>query len=105
MTRATRRVEYTGATAQRLYLAFELGIEEWKLGFTTHLGGKPRLRVMPARDLGRLAREIADAKQWYGFEGVGPCAELLRGRARRLLVAATLDGDRNRQPSGGFLEH
>ena len=35
MTRATRTVEYTGGTPQVRYLAFELAIEEWKLGFTT----------------------------------------------------------------------
>jgi transposase len=45
-----------------------MGVEEWKLGFTTHLGAKPRLRVMPARDLGRLAREIAEAKKSYGLK-------------------------------------
>lgn len=68
MTRATRTVEYTGGTPQVLYLAFELAIEEWKLGFTTHLGAQARLRAMPARDLGRLAREIAEAKRAYGLK-------------------------------------
>jgi transposase len=68
MTRATRRAEYTGSIAPCLYLAFELGIEEWKLGFTTDPGAKPRVRVMPARDLERLAREIVDAKKWFGLK-------------------------------------
>jgi transposase len=67
MTRATRRTEYTGEKAQWLYLAFELGVDEWKLGFTTDLGTTPRLRAMPARDLQRLAREITAAKQWFGL--------------------------------------
>lgn len=66
MTRATRRNEYTGERTQWLYLAFELGVDEWKLGFTKDLGTQPRVRVMPARDLKRLAREIAAAKQWFG---------------------------------------
>lgn len=52
MTRATRRSEYTGKTSH-LYLAFELGVDEWKLGFSPDLGAKPRVRVMPARDLTR----------------------------------------------------
>jgi hypothetical protein len=59
-TRATRHAEYTGPAAPCLYLAFELGSTEWKLGFTTAPGAKPRVRTMPARDLARLTREIAD---------------------------------------------
>ena len=67
MTRATRSNKYTGKTSH-LYLAFELGVEEWKLGFTTgDLGTKPRVRVMPARDLKQLMQEIAVAKQWFGL--------------------------------------
>ncbi|MGH7407770.1 MAG: IS110 family transposase, partial [Candidatus Methylomirabilales bacterium] len=67
MTRATRCDEYTEETSQVLYLAFELGVSEWRLGFTKDLGTKPRVRVMPARDLGRLTREIAEARQWFGL--------------------------------------
>jgi transposase len=67
MTRTTRRAEYTAPTVPCLYLAFELGIDEWKLGFTTDPAAKPRMRVMPARDLGRLTREIAEAKKWFGL--------------------------------------
>ena len=65
MTRATRRAEYTGA-ATCLYLTFELGIDEWKLGFTTEPGVTPRTRAIPARDLERLTREITDAKTLVG---------------------------------------
>src|SRR5439155_1711193 len=72
MTRATRTAEYTGATALCLYLAFELGSKEWKLGFTTEPGVTPRVRTMPARDLARLTREIADAKQWFGLKAATP---------------------------------
>ena len=67
MTTATRSDKYTGKTSQVLYLSFELGVSEWKLGFTKDLGTKPRVRVMPARDLTRLGREIAAAKQWLGL--------------------------------------
>ena len=42
-----------------LYLAFELGDNEWKLAFTIGLGQSPRYRSMPARDLPRLQTEIA----------------------------------------------
>jgi transposase len=72
MTRATRTAEYTGATPLCLYLAFELGSHEWKLGFTTEPGATPRVRTMPARDLARLTREIADATQWFGLKAATP---------------------------------
>ena len=72
MTRATRTAEYTGATTLCLYLAFELGSNEWKLGFTTAPGATPRVRTMPARDLERLTREIADARQWFGLKAATP---------------------------------
>src|SRR5207253_9094276 len=72
MTRATRTAEYTGATTLCLYLAFELGSNEWKLGFTTEPGATPRVRTMPARDLARLTREIADAQQWFGLKATTP---------------------------------
>lgn len=68
MTRATRCAEYTPC----LYLAFELGSDTWKLGFTTEPGATPRVRTMPARDLERLTREIADAKHWFGVKAATP---------------------------------
>ena len=71
-TRATRRAEYTGASAPCLYVAFELGVEEWKLGFTTEPGARPRLGTMPAGDRDRLTREIGDAKQWFGLKATSP---------------------------------
>jgi len=70
MTTATRNSKYTRTTfgiSQALYVAFELGVEEWKIGFTKDLGTKPRVRVMPARDLKQLAREITAAKQWFAL--------------------------------------
>jgi len=66
MARATRHDKYTKETSEVLYVAFELGVDEWKLGFTKDLGTTPRVRVMPARELGRLVREIGEAKKWFG---------------------------------------
>jgi hypothetical protein len=55
-TSATRGVEYS--VERVLFLAFELGTREWKLGFSTGLGQAPRIRSMPAADLGTLQEEI-----------------------------------------------
>jgi transposase len=95
MTRATRSSEYS-RQSQHLYLAFELGSNEWKLGFTTQLGAKPRLRVMPARDLERLAREITEAKRWFGLKPtamVRSCYEAGRDGfwLHRYLITAGID--------------
>ena len=72
MTNATRTEQYTGKAEQVLYLAFELGTKEWKLGFTTDPAARPRERVIPARQLERLRQEIADAKRWYGLPAAAP---------------------------------
>jgi transposase len=71
MTRATRDEEYRGAE-RWLHLAFELGVSEWKLGFATELGEKARIRVLPARDVKRLEREIAEAKRRLGLASTSP---------------------------------
>jgi len=49
-------------TTKTLYLALELGQDKWLLACATAAAEKPRLRSMPARDLDRLALEIAKAK-------------------------------------------
>lgn len=81
MTTATRSNEYTGKISEVLYLSFELGVSEWRLGFTKDLGTKPWVRLMPARDLTRLGREIAAAKQRFGLSAraaVRSCYEVGR---------------------------
>ncbi|NIM98017.1 MAG: hypothetical protein GTO24_08055, partial [candidate division Zixibacteria bacterium] len=44
----TYKREYTRNRAA-LYLAFELGNKEWKLGFTVGFGQRPRARTVLAR--------------------------------------------------------
>jgi len=51
----------------RLYLAFELGNTDWKLGFTIGLGQAPRRRKIKAGDLIGLEREIERAKKRFGL--------------------------------------
>jgi transposase len=50
-----------------LYLAFELGWSEWKLGFVPGPGVPARLRTIGARNLPALAKEIALAKRRFGL--------------------------------------
>ena len=50
-----------------LCLAFETGASKWKIAFSTGLGQRPRYRVLPARDLAQLQREIARAKERFGL--------------------------------------
>ena len=78
MTAATRNEKHIRSASQVLYLALELGVEEWKLAFITDLEAKPRVRTMPARDLKRLVKEVATAMRWSGLPdstGVRSCYE------------------------------
>src|SRR5207253_10948218 len=48
-----------------LLLAFELGERSWKLGFTTGLGQRPRIRQVPAGGIDRVLEEIGRAKRRF----------------------------------------
>jgi transposase len=50
-------------SAPTLYLAFELGASQWKLGFSAGLGSTPLLRTVKAGDLLAVSQEIGRAKQ------------------------------------------
>ena len=67
MTKTTTRVsESTAPTPPspiNLLLAFELGERTWKLGFTTGLGQRPRVRTVPAGAVDQVLEEIARAKR------------------------------------------
>ena len=68
---ATREHEYS-VLAPLLYLAFELGDSNWKLGFTIGMGQRPRERTIAARDLDALEREIRLAKKSFGLPETAP---------------------------------
>ncbi len=68
---ATREYEYS-ALAPVLYLAFELGNDFWKLGFTIGMGQRPRERNIAAGDLVALRREIRRAKERFGLPEATP---------------------------------
>ena len=52
---------------QKLYLAFELGEKQWKLGFTIGFGQRPRVRTIRARNLTALEREVKRAYRRFGL--------------------------------------
>ncbi len=61
-----------------LYLAFELGKNNWKLAFTVGFGQRPRERMIVAGDLNSVKAEIAAAKKRFGLSedaGVLSCYE------------------------------
>jgi transposase len=54
-----------------LFLALELGRKEWKLGFATGMGKRPRERVVKAGDVESLAAEIDRARRRFGLKRDG----------------------------------
>src|SRR4030095_11039611 len=61
------RIEQETPYQSTLFLAFELGKNTWKLGFTIGVAQQPRERMIPAGDVARLQQEIARAKQRFGL--------------------------------------
>jgi transposase len=66
-TSTAPRVEQTSLSQPTLYLAFELGKNTWKLGFTIGMAQQPRERTIPAGALETLQKEITRAKQRFGL--------------------------------------
>jgi len=73
MTTATP-IRITQETTDRpaLFLAFELGANQWKLGFTTGAAQRPRERNVPARNIEAVQEEIRKAKQRFGLPEEAP---------------------------------
>jgi len=61
------RIEQDTPPQPTLFLAFELGQNKWKLGFTIGMAQQPRERMIPAGALDTLQQEIARAKQRFGL--------------------------------------
>jgi transposase len=70
-TTATRNAQDT-TSAGTLFVSFELSDKNWKLGFTTGHGQKPRERTVTARDQQRVLDEIAQAKRRFGLPETAP---------------------------------
>ena len=62
-----------GSTEARvLYMALELGWDDWTVGFTVGLGQAPRQVSVRARDLHGLLTQIAQAKRRFGLAADAP---------------------------------
>ena len=61
------RIEQDTLPQPTLFLAFELGQDTWKLGFTIGMAQPPRERTIPAGALETLQQEITRAKQRFGL--------------------------------------
>ena len=66
-TTATTHVKQETAFTPTLFLAFELGVNKWKLGFTTGAAQRPRERQVPAGDGQTVLEEIRRAKSRFGL--------------------------------------
>ena len=56
-----------GEDTRVLYLALELGRREWKLGFATGMGKRPRERTVKAGDIEGLGDEMRRARRRFGL--------------------------------------
>ena len=72
MTRTATHKEQGNTIEATLFMSFELSEKNWKLGFTTGSGQKPRERTVTARDQQRVLDEIASAKRRFGLPETAP---------------------------------
>ena len=73
MTTATPiRIAHDTIDRPALFLAFALGANQWKLGFTTGAAQRPRERHVPARHIEAVREEIRKAKERFGLPADAP---------------------------------
>jgi hypothetical protein len=63
----TSRIDQSHTVKPTLDLAFELGLEQWKLGVTTGVTQRPQERSMTAGDVQGVLTEVARAKRRFGL--------------------------------------
>ena len=93
---ATPRVAQQPACPLTLFLAFEFGVHQWKLCFTTGAVHRPRERQVPAGDGQRVCEEIQQATQRCGLPEevrVVSCYEAGRDGCWLHRFLATHDGE------------
>lgn len=68
----TTRSTVTSVSGAALFVSFELGNKEWKLGLTAGIGIVPWVRTVAARDLGAVRRVLAEARRRFGVADTAP---------------------------------
>ena len=101
---AATRMDQATTHQPTLFLAFELSVNTWKLGFTTGAAQRPRERSMPAGALHVLHEELARAKQRFGLARGHPRRQWLRGRPRWVLAPPLPGRLWGGEPRGGLGE-
>lgn len=71
MATETTRSEFP-VLVPALYMAIETGATKWKVGFSTGLGQRPRIRTVDTGDLETLAEEIQAAKRRFELAADAP---------------------------------
>ena len=92
-----------------LYVAFELGKQEWKVAMTSGFGVQPWLRTVASGDWAGIARAIAEGRGRFGLAPAGPvvsCYEagrdgfwihralVQRGIQKRVIDSASIEVNR-----------
>ena len=72
MTRVDQSTVSMNEQPVTVLLALELGDRTWKLGFTTGIGQRPRVRQIPAGAVDRLLAEVTRAKVRLGVPAAAP---------------------------------
>ena len=72
MTVTTQREECSATVGGRLLMSMELGRRQWKLGFTTGVGQRPRRRTLSTDAWDRLREEITAAKVRFRLSADAP---------------------------------
>lgn len=72
MSATTRSDQCTSPVPAPLFLALELGGAQWKLGFTTGIGQRPRRRTVRTETWHRLADEIVTARRRFDLPADAP---------------------------------
>jgi transposase len=68
----TAQTAQSSTEARVLYMALELGWDDWTVGFTVGPGQAPRQVSVHARDLPGLLAQIAQAKRRFGLPADAP---------------------------------
>jgi transposase len=72
MQTVTTRNLVSVVSVPALYLAIETGARKWKVGFSSGMGQRARVRNMPAGALDELRAEISRAKERFGLTAEAP---------------------------------